>query len=61
MIIKRTNPQKSWTGQQREIALKILQNKILKSKGKGFSGELDIQNNLSQLPKRSVEDEKNHT
>ena len=52
MIIKRTNPQKSWTGQQREIALKILQNKILKSKGKGFSGELDIQSNLSQLPKR---------
>ncbi|HFU4055785.1 TPA: hypothetical protein ACGO6G_001849 [Streptococcus suis] len=52
MIIKRTNPQKAWTEQQKEIAFKILQNKILKSNEKGFSGELDIQSYLTQLPKR---------
>ncbi len=51
MIIKRINPQKTWTEQQREIAFNILQYKILKLKEKGFSEEFDVQNNLSQLPK----------
>ncbi len=32
MIIKRTNPKKSWNTEQKQIALKILMNKILKLK-----------------------------
>lgn len=48
MLIKRINPQKAWTEQQRETAFKILQNKTLKLKEKGFSEEFDVQNNLSQ-------------
>lgn len=32
MIIKRTNPKKSWNTEQKKIALKIIMNKILKLK-----------------------------
>lgn len=32
MIIKRTNPNKLWTTKQKQIALKIIMNKILKLK-----------------------------
>jgi len=32
MIIKRTNPKKSWNKKQKQIAIQILINKILKLK-----------------------------
>ena len=32
MIIKRTNPTKSWNTKQKQTALKIIMNKILKLK-----------------------------